>query len=417
MSAIDFFDLRRKTLKQLRCASDAVRTETEPQTRDDSMLSHYLASNQSYFRDDVLTGQLVQADTAARVVAIDHTQEAYYTTTVDDLGRLRTGRGNVSGFEVLHPAFLEPLVGRFFSILDDQKVFKTEEQFLHWLAVADFTLQLLHPVKDGTGRSGEDLLAILGTRCGYPLTFSITGYRAALDTLNRDLFHRHVTERVGFIEFVRLIFQSSDMPSESVTPWQIVDVIKHLRAHHGGDESSQLAWPGDLSAEIEERAAPALQYNPNHDELLEDGHPYRLYAAFMVREITYLLLCLEDADHLFAGLLDRYPLSMGCRVQDLKHARLNQYIEIPASSSFIADDVMARIDLLRLGKLAGGDADLSEGLCKIKAWNGELGSLIERESQSQSMEKLLQRLRVPQGWTLSPREFRDAIDRTMDWRL
>lgn len=417
MNTTDFLDLRRKTLAQLRQASDAIRDEIGAHATDRSILPLYLENNQRYFKDGVLTGQLVQSDTAARVTESGPLQDPYYMTILEDVARLRTGRGNVSGFEVLHPAFLEPLTRRLFSCLDTDRTFETEDQFLCWLAVADFTLQLVHPVKDGTGRSGEDLLALLSRRHGYPLTFSTTGYRAALDTPDRDLFHRHVTERIGFIEFTRHFLTPGGAPLNNATPWQVVDVMKHLLTHGHDEKSLKLSWPKDLSEQIEEFAAPVLQHNSSGDELLKDAHPYQLYAAFVVREITYLLLNLEDTKGLFPDLLRRYPLSMGCRVANLKAARHHRYLEMPNSITSTADDVMARIDLLRLGKLDKNDAELKHGLEDIQKWNVDLGTLIERESSSQSMEKLLQRLRVPKGWALTPQEFRATINQTTEWSI
>lgn len=417
MDAMVFLEQRKQTLGQLHRASDAVRAGELELALECPSQRRYLVSNQRYFAEDVLTGQLVQADTAARVTETNQQTDPYYMTTLEEVSRLRTGRGNVSGFEVLHPAFVKPLSERLFAALDKNTNFNSEDAFLRWLAVADFALQLLHPVKDGTGRSGEDLLAHLSAHHGYPLTFSTNGYRAALDTADRDLFHRHVTERVGFIEVMRQFFKSLGAPIKADTPWQIVDVMNALRTQTYCQKPSPECWPRDVVQNIDAYADPLIRSSIQQDDLLDENHPYHLYATFLVREITYLLLCLEDFGHQFSVLLLRYPLSMGCRVEDLKAARTNEYLPIPEPIAETTDDVMARIDLLRLGKLDQEDKDLRDGLDKIKAWNPALYELVERESQSQSMEKLLQRLRVPSGWALSPQDFRDAVDASMDWSI
>lgn len=417
METDSFLEFRRQTLSQVRRCSDVVRSEQKLRGRDRSITDYYLASNQSYFEENVLAGQLVQSDTAARVVGTDQEQDSYYATDLHDLGKLRTTRGNVSGFEVLHPAFLEPIAQQFFIQLDHAKTFETEEQFLQWLAVADFALQVLHPVKDGTGRSGEDLLALLSHSHGYPLTFSLTGYRAALDTPDRDLFHRHVTERVGFTELVQVFLRSAGLNPGTARPWQIVEVLEYLKTHFANRSEAELGWPDDLTIEIDARTKPRLEIASDDQGLLRRTHPYWLYASFLFKELTYLLICLEDIDRHFPAVLTRYPLSMGCRLTDMAAARRNNYTVITPSLTAATDDVMARIDLLRLGKLDRNNADLTRGLAQIKDWNADLGALFARERDSQSMEKLLQRLRVPKGWALSPQDFRTTVNQTMDWSI
>lgn len=417
MTPQDFLELRRKTIAQLRRASDAVRSGNTETSLETSTLARYLADNQIYFTDDVFVGQIVQPDTAARVIENQTNNDPYYRTALEDLGQLRSGRGHVSSFEILHPVFLKPLAQRFFFNLGADKNFETEAQFLQWLAIADFTLQLIHPVKDGTGRSGEDLLTRVSRDNGYPLTFSITGYRAALDTPSRDLFHRHVTERIGFIEFARIFQQTEGLDTPGKTPWQIIDIIAHLRTLSDHTDTTDISWP-NVDAQVRDQTTHLMsQADTSGVELLAPGHPYRRYATFMAQEITYLLLCLEDPAPLFPSLLDRYPLSMACRLEDLNHARRNQYLEIPNSIASTTDDVMARIDLLRLGKMDSDDAALAQDLSRILDWNAEISPLFEREYQSQSMEQLLRRLNVPNGWSLSPREFRAAINQTMNWSI
>ena len=93
--------------------------------------------------------------------------------------------------------YIRAVVEWTFTALDRLGPFENENAFLHALVIVDFLLQLAHFVKDGSGRSGEDLLALLGTRHGFPLTFSITGYRTAVAGPERLLVTRHVTQRIS----------------------------------------------------------------------------------------------------------------------------------------------------------------------------------------------------------------------------
>lgn len=414
-----FLNQRRQTLAQVRTATDEVRSDEAFLSGqwDGSLVNHFFTLNARYFQDDVLMGQLIQPDTAARKSPAEAQQDAYYQTTLEDLHRPRRGRGNVGGFEVLHPVFVASCTKRFFSLLEHQPQITREDTFDQWLAVVDFVREILHPAKDGTGRSGEDLLGLLGNRHGHALTYSTTGYRAALDTPERVMFHRHVTERIGYIEFARVFLDATGLAAPTNTPWRITDVIEYLQTHYAARDQSPPSWPDGLTDTVLSQTENLISALPDGQELLNPHHPYRIYADFMVRELTYLMICLEDIERFFPAVLRRYPLSMGCRIQEMRAARTLTYAPIPPSIAALSDDVMARIDLARLKMLDHEDERLTNGLNQLKTHSARLGALIELERQRPTIEKLMQRLHVAEGWALSPQEFTDTVNRTMDWSL
>lgn len=411
-----FLRQRRDTHALVRCASDNVRSDLIPRfvAEKTPLLDSYLSINQHHFARDVHMGQMAQADSAYRFITSEK-RDPYYQTTLDELCSLRGIRGNVGGFEVVHPKFLKSLSSKLFAALVAHESFTSETLFIRYIAIADFALQLLHPVKDGTGRTGEDIMVLLGLHHQRPLTFSLTGYRASLDNSDRLLFHRHVTERIGHIEFITAFLFGIGVPAQVIYPTHILEVINALiKTYESRSQSAQI-WPDGLTDVIDKLSEEIMQDLASDDPLLTQGHPYFDYASFYVKELCYLTLCLEDPDTLFDGLLKRYPLSMGCRVLDVQAALKRAYRPTPPSLGVLTDGVMALIDLKRLGLLKSSDRSLEKAVSLIE--DDVFATLLDLESRSPSLEKLLERVGVPNGWDMSPKHFRTALHAKMNWTL
>ena len=177
----------------MRQASDTVRTELIPTFINENKRSRdaYFGINQRYFEGNVLHGQLVGSNDLENFIK-DGTKDQFYQTTLQDVAKPRRSRGNIAGFEPLHPHYLNFIADLTFQAMDNAGSFDDEDGFFAFLCVVDCLFQLSHFCKDGSGRTGEDTLALLAQRHEYPLTFSLTGYRATLGGPDRLLFFRHV---------------------------------------------------------------------------------------------------------------------------------------------------------------------------------------------------------------------------------
>ncbi len=395
-----FVDFRRKTLRQLRRASDLVRTELVPDLAAQlvPVREAFYAINRCYFEEDVLRGQMVGYKESQNF-ATDGAKDLFYNTELDDLGGPPAGRGNAGGFETLHPRFAAAVIGRTFAALDEMAPCENEESFCQALAIFDFLLQIAHFVKDGSGRSGEDLLVLLGQRHGTPLTFSVTGYRGAIEGPERLMSVRHVTQKIVQIEVAQNFFRYLGIVPPPATPTHIVELLVSLiRANaenHPGKRQQPLIWPDYLGAAVEELFGPLAPGEEESDPDLTITHPYRLYASFLAKEAFYLTLCLADTARLYAGLCSRYPLSMACRERDIAEARRQTYFAIPGEAAEAADEAVARLELVRHERLARQDPALARLVKRIGDVAPQLASLIEAERAFVPMETLLERLRVP----------------------
>jgi len=416
MDARELLRQRRETHALVRRASDRVRGDVIPRLAAETtpLLKSYLHINQQHFADDVFLSQMVHAESAHRFIKSEQ-RDPYYETTLEELGSLRNLRGNVGGFEMLHPVFLEKVACKLFDVLEAHKICTSDTSFIRLVAIVDFALQFLHVVKDGSGRTGEDILVQLGLRHHRSLTFSLTGYRASLDSSDRLMFHRHVTQRVGHIEFIKTFMSALGVPTLATYPTHILEVINTLIETYGSRTQNTLTWPDGLTEHVNESSAEILRNLVSDDPLLRQGHPYFDYASFVLKELCYLTLCLEDPDTFFDGLLNRYPLSMGCRVLDFQAALKLSYRPIAEDLGALTDEAMAHLDLMRLGLLESSEKDLEKLMLLIK--DGFLVTLLNVERQNPSLEGLLKQLSVPNGWSMSPQDFRTAINAKMNWTI
>ena len=413
-----FLAFRRQTYAQLRRASDRVRNEFIPDfaARGAPTREAFYAINRGYFVDDVLRGQMV-SESDAKSFAADGAKDPFYVTALDDLGGPPAGRGNAGGFETLHPRFAEAVVARTFAALDAAGPFEDEEAFLRVLTLVDFLLQVAHFAKDGSGRSGEDLLVLLGERHGTPLTFSITGYRGAIEGPGRLMSLRHATQKIAQVEISRNFFGSLGLSPPEATPTHIRDLLESLvrvgRAAGSGTRQARLTWPDGLGGTIEEIFAPLAPGDDGGDPDLARTHPYRLYASFLAREAIYLTLCLAEPERLTPGLCARYPLSMACRARDLRGARRHAYLAVPARAAEAADEAVARLELVRRGKLAHEDAELARLLEQLAHPAPRLADLIAAERDFAPLEALLGRLRLSVTPAVTAEEVRQAVLRDL----
>ncbi|MDP7603412.1 MAG: hypothetical protein QF546_06205, partial [Alphaproteobacteria bacterium] len=358
----------------------------------------FYAINRSYFEEDVFRGQMVGHNDSLGFFA-DGASDPFYSTELDDLGGPPAGRGNAGGFETLHPRFAEAVIARTFAALEEVGPFNDEVSFLQVLAIVDFLLQVAHFAKDGSGRSGEDLLVLLGLRHGAPLTFSVTGYRGAIEGPERLMSLRHVTQKIAQIEVAQNFFRYLGLTPPQATATHIRELLESLiRVNTEIDANARhapLTWPNDLGGTIEAIFDPLAPADDESDPDLATSHPYRLYATFLAKEAIYLTLCLADTERFIAGLRARYPLSMPCRERDFHDARRQVYLEIPSAAAQAADEAVARLELVRHERLAREDTALAQLLEQLGGSAPDLAPLIDAERAFLPLETLLERLRVP----------------------
>ncbi|MDP6624537.1 MAG: hypothetical protein QF754_19965 [Alphaproteobacteria bacterium] len=251
-----FLAFRRQTYGQLRRASDRVRLELIPDFAARRVTAHqaFYAINRSYFEEDVFHGQMVGHNDSLGFFA-DGASDPFYSTELDDLGGPPAGRGTAGGFETLHPRFAEAVIARTFAALEEVGPFNDEVSFLQMLAIVDFLFQVAHFAKDGSGRSGEDLLVLLGLRHGAPLTFSVTGYRGAIEGPERLMSLRHVTQKIAQIEVAQNFFRYLGLTPPQATATHIRELLESLiRVNTEIDANARhapLTWPNDLGGTIE----------------------------------------------------------------------------------------------------------------------------------------------------------------------
>ena len=414
MDQDDFIAFRTKTFAQLRRASDRVRLRRIPElvAAGTPAREAFFAINRCYFEEDVLRGQMVRTSDMDNLI-VDSADDSFYATELDDLDGPPTGRGNAGGFETLHPRFIETVVEWTFTALDRLGPFENENAFLHALVIVDFLLQLAHFVKDGSGRSGEDLLALLGTRHGFPLTFSITGYRTAVAGPERLLVTRHVTQRISQVEVARNFLRALGFVPPQATPSHIRELLEALLKldtdARTGDWQAPLAWPDALGPEVENIFAPLALGDDERDPDLAVTHPYRHYATFLAKEAIYLTLCLEDSERHYAGLRARYPLSLACRERDLRDARQQIYLPVPKGAKTLADDAVAWLEAARTLEQDVDHSRLDACLVQLSKRAPELAALISAERTYPSLERVLADFRLPVTQSATPNDVRATL--------
>lgn len=410
----DFLQFRQQTLAQLRRASDRVRTQLIPELNAAGTPAReaFFAINRCYFEEDVFRGQMVGPSDAKQYLE-DGGRGAFYETALADLQAPAAERGNAGGFETLHPRFVDTVVSRTFEALDNAGPFESGESLLRTLVIVDFLLQLAHFVKDGSGRTGEDLLVLLGARHGYPLTFSPTGYRAAVSGPKRLLVVRHVTQRISQVEVARNFLRSQGfVPPQEISGHirDLLEALVHLsEGARSGIRQAPLTWPDDVRPEIEKIFAPLAPAEDESDPDLSVSHPYRLYATFLAKEALYLTLCLEDCERFYNSLKARYPLSLACRERDFRDAGQQTYLAVPKGAKKLADEAVAELDAARtLGKEVD-QSRLDDCLLRLSKPAPDLAALISAERGYLPLESVLSQFRLPVSPSATPDDVRAAL--------
>ncbi len=94
-----------------------------------------------------------------------------------NIGNIRTVNVITGGFSHIQTAYLPHLQTDLFLALDSIGKDVEEDVFLNTLTLADAVMISLHLPFDGSGRTIEDFFVFLGKKMGYPVTFSVLGYR------------------------------------------------------------------------------------------------------------------------------------------------------------------------------------------------------------------------------------------------
>ena len=210
MNALTDLDSRIRAFHQLRSCSDLVRTELIPAAVAGAVptAQAFYEFINAYFKDDVLSGQLVKTSDIRNVGASVEVG-GYYDSTIDDLASVPSHTSNsAGGFQTLHPRYLRGVSEILFNVIDTFRVRQRRGDLdLDFLVVVHFCLQLAHFAKDGTGRVGEDILVLLAAESDRTLTFSPTGYRGALEGPGFPLFYVQNVQTIFYFEVVCNFFR------------------------------------------------------------------------------------------------------------------------------------------------------------------------------------------------------------------
>ncbi len=355
----------------------------------------------AYFEGDVEAGQMVGA-TDIKNAGEGKKPSAHYDTTLEDLATLRNRRGNIAGFEPLHPRYLQGVSDRLYSAIDADRMRRRSGVLdLEYLSLINFCLQLGHLAKDGTGRTGEDMLVWLAAEAGRTLTFSQTGYRGALEGPGYPLVYRLAAEKILFSEFIGNFFKYLGLPVPQPIPLVITDVLEVLNRIGSLGSNHRQGWPDGLGPAIS-RIYQTVALPPGEDgELFQANQPYRSYAEFLACEMIYFTLCLEQPIAYLPALKARYPVSLACCQYGLEQALERSYHPIPDDIGSLSDEAVALIEAVRMGWSDRGNSGLEEAVTRVEAADKVVGRLVRAEYKAclTEAERAAFQFDIPHGMT------------------
>ncbi len=372
---------RIRVYRHLRRRSDIVRTKLIPTAIATVQPARELFQNLTlaHFEGDVQAGQMVSVVDMENADA-DKDQPEHLETTKEDLASLRNRRCSVAGFEPLHPRYLSGISGRFFAAVDADRVRRRiGELDLDYLSAIGFFLQLGHLAKDGTGRTGEDMLVCFAAEAGRAMTFSPTGYRGALEGPGYPLFYRLAAERILQSEFVGNFFRYLGLAVPRPIPIVITEILDVLNQIGSADGQDRQPWPNGLGGSVS-RLYRSVATEPGKDAaLFQVNQPYRYYAEFLACEMIYLTLCLEQPVAYLSELKARYPVSFACSQYCFEQALERPYQPIPDEAGDDCDEAVALMESVRMGWSSRGNRSLERAVAGVEAKDTVLGTLFRDE--------------------------------------
>ncbi len=355
----------------------------------------------AYFEGDVRAGQLVGATDIDNAGAGKETS-GHFNTTLEDLATLRSRRGNIAGFEPLHPRYLLGVSDRLYFAIDADRVRRRIGVLdLEYLALISFCLQLGHLAKDGTGRTGEDMLVWLAAEAGQALTFSPTGYRGGLEGPDYPLLYRMAALKILFSEFIGNFFKYLGLPVPRPIPIVITDVLELLNRIGSAGTGNRQGWPNGLDPAIARIYTTVTADFGDDAELFQATQPYRYYAEFLACEMIYFTLCLEQPIAYLPALKARYPVSFSCYQYSLEKALGRPYHPVSNDVGGVCDKVVALIESVRMGWSKRGNDTLEEAVTRVETENKGIGRLFRAELGSYLTEAELSAFQfdIPHGMT------------------
>ena len=373
-----------RVFRQLRSCSDIVRTRLIPAAvaGEVPISQAFYEFNSAYFKDDVLSGQLISPWDITNVGASVKVG-GFYDTTIDDLVSISSRRRNTGGFETLHPRYLKGFSAKLFAAIDANRALRRRGDLdLGFLTAVSFCLQLGHITYDGNGRTGEDMIVLLAAEAGRTLTFSPTGYRGALGGPGFPLVYRKYAEGILFFEIIANFFKYLGLSVPTPISPILIDILKALETIGSSDGQKRLDWPDGLGSAVAGVYEEITEDPGDYRELFQPSSAYRYYADFLAGELIYFTLCLENPTQHLASMKARYPSSFACCQYSLDLAFGRTYHPIPDDIGEACDEVVALIEAEILGWAARDNNRLEKTVARIETENAEIGQLLRHELSS-----------------------------------
>lgn len=317
---------------------------------------------------------------------------------------------------MLHPRYLKGVSSLFFQALDRDRPHRQQGEFdLIYLVIANLVLQLAHIAEDGTGRTAEDMLVLLAAETGRNLTISPTGYRAALEGPGYPVFFRLVTNRILYLEVAGNFYKFLGLDLPERVSFDINDIIARMGRIGSSDGKNRMGWPDGLGPTIGKIFKKVSADSNEDDPLFNASHPYRFYGEFLACELIYFILCLASPARYLKGLQSRYPATLSCGLHNLVFSLGRSYQPVSGDVADIADEIIARIESVRLGRSARENLQVEKQLSEVEKRNSALGRLFRHELASflTEEEKSALQFNIPVGMTGEhlARQIQDCVEK------
>ena len=394
MTEDGLLEFRTKALRQIREATDRIRTVRIPDyvAQEVPCRDAYFTFVGDYFANDVFLGQMAAEHDLARHA--ENLDAEFYRTSLADLTAPRTERVQSDGCELLHPDFLPSISPLYFPGIDSAPKPADEIASMQFTVLVELAFRLCHFTKDGTGKAGEDLCVYIGHKHGFPLTYSCSAYRGAVDGRERPILFRNCTQQVFHTELVRNFYRYLGAPVPEVISRNILDILTPVVQALAGERTRFPTWPGALRPHVDRLHDEVVRRSATTDPILQAPHPYRYYAEFLLKETIFLILCLGDAPRHYATALERYPLSVPLSEIDFRQAVRRRYLAAPTEAASLCDETVTRLDCIKMGHADDLTTTLERDLAALRETDPGFAALLAQEWKFGPSNDLLRRLRL-----------------------
>ncbi len=327
----------------------------------------------AYFEANVSVGQ--------RLSVHDLNEEVeHHHPTMDDLAKPRKRRCMISGFETLHPRYLQGISDALFSAIDDGRARRLRDDIdLDFLVIVNFLLQLMHIAEDGTGRTGEDMLVLLAAEAGQTLNISQCGYRGALEGAGYPIYYKAAAQRILFFEVIGNFYKSLGLTAPEPVSYDLVKILTELNRVGSARNNDAQGWPDGLGPTIADTLKEMTAGPGSDSELFQATSAYRFYAEFLAGELIYFTLCLQDPGRYMPALWSRYPASVSCCTHSLKDSLDRTYHPVTGDIGAPCDKAVALIEAVKLGWVTRDQSILEKAVNNIEAKDAAIAGLFRQE--------------------------------------